>query len=262
MSLAPRGKEFGKLSSAQLEDLLAFRTQMNEMGREVPALVNSPRMSRLLARSSVQFHWSWAYELELSEMVALMLMTVDELGMVKDAVQSEDPQQSIIDATKVYEPGPERVRPTRLLFGTALLMASFNSMRSLGLYSQSLNSLIHAGRNGDDDSLVSAVRVDPTAITAPSVAKRLAIATMAGEKRFLRRITKAAGEGPHKALLAFDELRFATALLKEAGAFEVATRSQLYETLVSRLGLYEHRKGDPMKGLFRNVDLWRGESTT
>jgi hypothetical protein len=255
-------KEFGKLSSDQLDEILAFRRQMLGIGQQLPSLVRTKRLSRLLSRRSVEFQWSWAYELELSEMLALMLMTIGEAGIVMRAAQTADPQQSIIDDTKAYEPRPGRVRPARLVFAIALLMANFNSVRSLGLYSKSINRLIRDGCGGDDDAFVSAIRVDPTAIAAPSLAKRLAIATMAGEKKFLRRITKAAGEGPHKALLVFDQLRFATALLEDSGAFEVATRSQLYETLVNRLGLYEHKKGDPMKGLFRNVDLWRKASST
>lgn len=255
-------KEFGKLSSDQLDAILGFRRQMAELSGVIPRIVSSPRFSRLLARRSVEFQWSWAYELELSEMLALMLMIVGEAGIVTRAAQADDPQQSLIDATRAYEPGPERVRPTRLVYAVALLMANFNSVRSLGLYSRSINRLIRDGCGGDDDAFVLAVRVDPAAIAAPSLAKRLAIATMAGDKKFLRRVAKAAGEGPHKALLVFDELRFATALLEESGAFEVATRSQLYETLVNRLGLYEHKKGDPMKGLFRNVDLWRKASST
>lgn len=257
-----QAKEFGKLTADQLETVLAMRRSALEMGSQVPELLRHPRLRKLLARKSVQFHWSWAYELEFSEMLALQLLVSGDAGMVTLALGSPDPQQHVIDSVSALDESPKRARASQLLLVLSLLMANFYAVKAVGLYAKTMNQLIREGNSGDDESFINAARIDPTSLAAPSFAKRMSIAAMKGDKKLLRRVAKATVEGPHKALKVFDELRYAAVLLEESGGFRVASRSKVFETLVDRLGLYEARKGDPMKGLFRNLDLWRKASTT
>ena len=106
----------------------------------------------------MEFQWSWAYELRYSEMLALALAIIGESDMVARAAQAENPQQALIDDVKTYNPKPDRVRPTRLLYGVALLMASFYSVRSLSLYSKSRKRqsfCVHTGALHDWTNMTS-----------------------------------------------------------------------------------------------------------
>jgi len=51
-------------------------------------------------------------------------------------------------------------------------------------------------------------------------------------------------------------------VLDEAGAFESASRTHIFNVLANRLGLYEQLKGDPKKGLETLFARWKEDATT
>lgn len=255
-------KEFGKLTSDQLARLLSLRDGVDSIAELNAGMANSPRIKALLAKEKVPFQWSWIYEFSYGEMLALGLATIGEADMISLAGAAEDPQEHLISDAEAYDPGPHRPKASQLLQGLAFVMAGHNALRAIELYSKPLNRLIAEGRAGSDESFLKAVRVDPSCLSCPSLAKRISLAAMRGERKFLRRIHKAALEGPNKGLLVYRKLRIATALLHEAGAFQKASRQRVYQVLVEELGLYEGIKGDPLKSLFRNMNLWRKDAAT
>lgn len=257
-------KTLGVLSVEQLSQLLAIYDEMSTVADEFPSIIRSKRVGRLLSNPNIVFQWGWAYEFTLPEMMAMAFVGIDEANAIFEATRSGDPHQHLIDFAKGYEPDFSSGKPkaSKLLWNLALMMAIHHSMRSLKLYARSLNRLILRGQQGDDESFICAVRIDPSCFDAPSLSKRMAIAQMGKDRRFLKRIYKAAADGPNASLRVHEKLRFTTVILDEAGSFEAATQGYLYDVLVEELNLYESRKGDPKKGLFRNLDLWRKLSTT
>lgn len=255
-------KELGKLNSDQLSRLLSLQDGVHLMAKSNAEIANSPRVRALLAKEQVLFQWSWIYEMSYAEMFAFGLSVIDETDMISAAVAAADPQEHIIADAESYDPSAHRPKASQLLQGLAFALAGYHSLRAIELYSKPLNRLIAEGRSGNDESFLKAVRVDPTCLSSPSLAKRISVASMRGERRFLRRIHKAAQEGPNKGLQIYRKLRTATTLLDEAGAFDKASRQRIYEVVVEELRLYEGVKGDPFKSLFRNMKLWRKDAAT
>lgn len=255
-------KDLGKLNADQLSRLLALQDGVHSMARMNAQVANSPRLKALLAREGLFFQWSWLYELSYAEMIACGLSAIGEAHLIASAAAADDPQESLIADAEAYDPDPHRPKASQLLQGVAFMVAGFHSMRAIELYSKPLNRLIAEGREGNDDSFLKAVRVDPSSLSSPSLAKRVSLASMRGERKFLKRIHKAALEGPNKGLLVYRKLRTATTLLDEAGAFQKASRKRIYSVLVEELRLYEGIKGDPLKSLFRNMNLWRKDAAT
>ena len=257
-------RSLGALSAFQLGQLLAVYDDIDRVADEFPSIIKSKRVGRLLSSQNVAFQWGWAYERSLPEMMAMAFSGIDEANAVLEAARSGDPLQNLMDFAKVYEPDFSTGRPkaSKLLWNLAVMMAIHHSMRSLKLYARSLNRLIVRGQQGDDESFILAVRVDPSCFDAPSLSKRMAIAQMEKDRRFIKRIYKAAADGPNASLRVHEKLRFTTVVLDQSGSFEAASKDHLYTVLVEELNLYESRKGDPKKGLFRNLDLWRKVSST
>lgn len=255
-------KEFGGLTPDQLGRLLALQDGVHAMARMNAQVAKSPRLQRLLAKEGVMFQWSWLYEMAYVEMLVYGLSAIGEADIVTSALGADDPQEALIADAEAYDPEPHRPKASQLLQGVAVMMAGFNSMRAIELYSKPLNRLIAEGRAGNDNSFLKAARVDPSCLSSPSLAKRVSLASMRGERKFLKRIHKAALEGPNKGLLVYRKLRTATTLLDEAGAFQKASRKRIYAVLVEELRLYEGIKGDPLKSLFRNMSLWRKDAAT
>lgn len=255
-------KSLGRLNPDQLKRVLALYDGLHGMARELPSIVEAPRVKRLLARPGVFFQWSWAYEASYAEMLAMCLTAIGQSTMIATAASSDDPQESVISHAEAYDPAPHRPKASQLLQGLSFMVANYHSLRAIELYAVSLNRMFADGRDGDDDAFVKAVKVDSTCMSAPSLAKRLAIASIRGERKFIRRVHKAALEGPNKNLLVYRKLRYSAAVLQESGAFRAGNREHIFEVLAGELGLYESSRGDPYKSLFRTMDLWLKSATT
>lgn len=255
-------KDLGRLSSSQLARLLALQDGVHEIARLIADVANGPRLRALIAKEQVLFQWSWVYELSYAEMLVEALSVIGEADMISLANASKDPQEYLIADAETYDPSLHRPKASQLLQGVAFMMAAYHALRAIELYSKPLNRLIAEGRAGNDESFLKAVRVDPSCLSSPSLAKRVSVASMRGERKFLRRIHKAAQEGPNKGLQTYRKLRTATTFLDEAGAFDKASRQRIYEVVVEELRLYEGIKGDPFKSLFRNMKLWRKDAAT
>ena len=260
--MSGKEKSLGNLAPGQLASLLKLYDSVHEMANALPGIVDSPRMKRLLSRPDVFFQWSWAYEFHYSEMLALGISAIGQDEMITRAARAEDPQGTIISQAEAYDPEPHRPKASKFLQGVSYMVANYHSLRAIELYAVSLNRLIANGRAGDDDSFVKAVKVDATCMSSPSLAKRLSVASMRGERKFAKRVQKAALDGPNKNLLVYRKLRYSAVVLKESGAFRAGNREHIYDVLAGELGLYEHAKGDPYKSLFRTLDLWLKSATT
>ena len=87
------------------------------------------------------------------------------------------------------------------------------------------------------------------------------LAIFRSDKRFLKQI-KGAYATPRQKLAVYADLRFVEALLHEAEAFEAAPSEHIYEVVVNRLALYDHRGDDAGKSLMTLFTRWRESATT
>ncbi|MGH8108739.1 MAG: hypothetical protein ACREO1_08515 [Arenimonas sp.] len=257
-------KTLGKLSPDQLAQFMVLFSTFAEIDQMLPSLLENPRLLKLINHRSVIFQWSWMYELSFAEMLVIGLKTMNETAFVSKAAKSIDPQQAVLDYVKDYEPDFSAGKPksSQSLKALAFLNAIRYTMRSMTLYSISINRLIELGNSGDDESFVKAVSIDPTVLSSPSMAKKVSLAKMAGDNKFLQRLHKAAINGPSKKLQVHEKFRFATLAVHEGGGFKNGNHEHVFEVFANELALCEGRRGDPYKSFIRNVDLWTKASST
>ena len=229
-------------------------------------LQDKPRFLRLLRSRRIQFQWAALYELQVAELIALLLFALDDDGSVRKGLfEAEDKQEYVIqlgeDAASDDDVTPIRVKTRKILTALALLQVLLKSIEAIQYYSLSMDELVAKASMGNEDALVRAVSIDPTVLNCPPIAHRFSLAVVSGDKKLLRRISKAF-QGPHKGKLPNRQLRYVQRILDEAGAFQSATRSHIFEVVATKLGLYEQMKGDPKKGLDTLFARWKADAAT
>lgn len=259
-------KTLGLIDESQLGRVLALIRSSDISDDFYAGIQRKPRLKRLLNSSRIQFQWAPLYELQIAELFALLIFTLDDDGSLQKGLkEAQDKQEFAISLGEkvIAEPdGPAvRIRARKILTAIALLQVLVKSMEAVQYFSLTMDELVRKAAAGNDEAMVRAVSIDPTVLSCPPIAHRFSVAVMTKEKNLLRRISKAFN-GPHKGKIPNRDLRYIQRVLDEAGAFEVASRSQIFDVLANKLGLYEQLKGDPKKGLETLLARWREDATT
>jgi len=105
------------------------------------------------------------------------------------------------------------------------------------LYKRSLCALVAEIREGDDNALFDAVRVDRSAVSCPTIAARISQAELLGEKRFFLRLRSALKGPSKKHWEGYRDLRYSLAVLREMG-FDQLSDAELEHLLVDVLKVY------------------------
>jgi hypothetical protein len=256
-------KSLGNLSPEQLAQIIETLREVNGWEGLMSLLEQKPRVKRLLRHKTVMFYWAWAYELPLAMLLALLGHTMAGSEAFKTVKAAEDKQEAVLNLDKApeFEPPKGRVKARQALLVIALLQALIKSLECIQQYSEPMSVLVERAGSGDREAFRNLVRIDPSAIAAPTVAKVISVAVMNGDRKLLKAV-KGAFDSPRVALAPYRELRFTEAVLTEAGAFASASREHIFEVVASKLGLYEQEKGDPFKGLFTFFDRAQKKRTT
>jgi hypothetical protein len=263
-SVNTKRKSLGKLSPEQLGRLLKLSHEMPSLGDLGVWLLSRPKFIRMLAESGAVFHWAWAYELSLPELIGLMVYAagdVDDLMRIADA---DDPQEAVLSLAESTSNQPDDADDTpawhRLLV-IELLVAVIKCIECYRSYSESVCDLVAKARAGDRAAILKAVRIDPSVLASPSIAEQVSLAVLESDKQFLKQV-KGAYATPRKKLAVYTDLRFVGVLLREAEAFEHAPSEHIYDVVVNRFGLYDQRGGDARKGLLTLFKRWQESATT
>ena len=145
-------KTLGKLSPDQVHQLNGLIDQFSSIDALIVEMQAIPRFRRLLARPSVQFQWSFLYEMSFMEMTIAMISALGEMQFISDAAKTEDPQQAVFDYIENYESNvvSSRVRASKLLMVAALLIAVRNAIKAMEFYSVPINRLVELCVQGDE----------------------------------------------------------------------------------------------------------------
>lgn len=259
-------KSLGKLSDTQLQRFVALTRSIDVWKNFYSALEDKPRFQRIIRSGRIQFQWAPLYELQMAELIALLIFTLDDDGSLRRGLEeAEDKQEFVIalgeELVADDDESPIRVRSRKIITALALLQVLLKSIESIQYYSQTMGELVAKVAAGSDEALVRAVTIDPTVLNCPPVAHRFALAVISRDKKLLRRISKAF-MGPHKGKMPNRTLRYIERVLEESGAFEAAPRSHIFEVVANKLGLYEQLRGDPKKGLETLFARWRADAAT
>lgn len=256
-------KTLGSVSPNQFARTVALIDELDSVSDVYALLKQKPRFKRLVESPRIGFFWSWVYELPYVQVLALLIIGMADQAELAALKAAEDKTEFLIRQAETADELPEigRVKASRILPILALQMALAKSAESFSLYSVSMNELVERVGKGDREAMLRAIRVDPTVLSAPTVAHQFSLAVMKRDKRFIQRVKKAL-DGPHKGLYPYKKLRYSAVILEEAGALVAGNREHVFDVVANKLKLYDQRQGDPFKGLFTQFARWKQHAST
>lgn len=230
-------KDYGKLTTAQFQTLICGLGEVNAERTNFSELMARVPKEKLDAVLIGGFNWGALYELPFVEHLALVAVAFNYSATLTKAVASPDPQQHILD--HLHPPLEFEAHPAfelQQLIGLALSLQ--RTILSIMLFQRSLSGLVQEVREeGNLDALFNAVRVDRTVMTCPSVADKIAMAELRGDKHFFLRLRNSLKGPSHKHWAAYCDLRYSLYVLRELG-FDKMTDDQLEQLLVHTLKVY------------------------
>lgn len=233
-------KEYGKLTAVQFKALIDKLPELRKQRGELSELVRGVPKAKLEELLPRDYSWSEIYELPFIEHLALMLFVIDEVDFIHQAAQAPDPQQVVLDGLdpdddEEWTGGWHGLFEKKHL--TGMLFTLQRTLLSIMLYQKTMSTLIDEVRQGNDDSLFDAVRVDRAAVACPTIAARICRAELLHDKHFFIRLRNALKGPSQKHWQSYQDLRYALCVLRDLG-FDKLSDDQLENLLVHQLKVY------------------------
>lgn len=250
----------------RLRWLLTTRKKTTRIKQETADDLKDSAVFELAESASLTFSWAHFYELSLLSHLYLMtvafgldqgiwhLKDVDEVfaHLHKLNEESDGPDHFLyLEESTIYE----------IELYLALAQSCDLSIKSIATYSLSMNELIARVRGGSDDAFFKAIKIDPSSLFAPSMARRFSFALLENDRRFMSRYRSAIKKGPDQRRAPYSELRIVQQAMKEMGAFQSLSRAEIHDLIVNQLGIYGKKDSDTLKALFALLDTWKHKST-
>jgi hypothetical protein len=233
-------KEFGKLTTEQFKSLIQTLPEIRKESSSLAEAVRNIPEDRFNEMLKKDFYWALVYELSFVEHLSFLLLALDKLEFIKSVSKSADPTKCLLDSLETdddyqWNGGWNGLFDKQDLVG--LVYSLQRTILSIMIYQKTLNQLVEEVRQGLDDSLFDAVRLDRSIVAAPTIAARIARAELRQDKRFFERLRSAIKGPSQKHWEAYKDLRFALYTLRDLG-FDNLTDDQLVDLLVNQLKVY------------------------
>jgi hypothetical protein len=255
-------KEFGKLSADQIRQLVALLPTFEALRNEfMDDIKGKPWVGEAIDEG---VWWAPLYELSMEQHLGLLFKATGLDKAVQEAVKSEDPASEIL---KLWKDDSvlgqiEPVEGFKPFHAINIAMSLERSLDSLVVWGRYLNELVAAVREGDDESLFKAVRIDPSVVSCPSVAMRISKATVLGDKKFLRALGRALEGRTQRQARYLRAVRLAIQALREAGV-ESISDEQLRDLFLKKPEIYKAPpSASPEKALRKHFHASKRKSTT
>lgn len=233
-------KKYGKLTSDQFKRAIARLPEIKASIKELPELLRSASSRAIRDALDGGMYWSALYELPLAQHSAFGLYLLGQKDRLLDIAKAEDPHEAMlrfVEGEEELEGRGQDGEDLDLATALAVLVSFQRTVLSIMLYKRSMSALVSEIREGNDESLFLAVRVDRTALTSPTVAQRIAKAEIRGEKHFFARLRSSLKGPSKKHWEAYADLRFSLVLLREMG-LDSMSDAELEHLLVDVLQVY------------------------
>lgn len=233
-------KEYGKLTVEQFKALISRLPEIRKQQGELADIVRAVPKARLEELLPKDYYWADVYELSFIDHMALLLMAMDKLEFIHQAAQSDDPQQVVLDDLDMPDDG-EWNGGWQGLFEKAdligLVAALQRTILSIMVYQKPLSTLVEEVRQGNNDALFDAVRLDRSMMACPTFAARISKAELSRDNHFFLRLRKALKGPSQKHWQSYQDLRYALFVLRDLG-FDKLSDDQLENLLVHQLKVY------------------------
>lgn len=220
-------KEYGKLTTEQFRAVIGQLPEVRRQSADLQTLVRTipkERSSKVLVEG---FNPPDLYELDFPEHLAVVLLCLGAQRWLKGIARSDDPQQQMIEDMQRQGFG-EEFKPLCAPGAIAGLVFTLQrTLLSVFLYKRTTSSLVAEVREGDStDTLFQAVRVDRSAVAAPTIARQIALAEMRKDETFFLHL-RSALKGPQKKhWAAYQDLRYAFTSSRSATKALASSRSR------------------------------------
>jgi hypothetical protein len=237
-------KEYGKLTADQFKQLIQQLPEIKKEGESLEDVVKSASKERINELLEKDFYWAEIYELTFVEHLAFLMMAIDKVEFLKEAKNTPDPTQYFIDHFEVegdfedWNGGWQGLFKKQDLIG--LMVTLQKTILSIMIYQKTMQTLVEEVRQGNDDSLFDAVRLDRSSVACSIFAARIAKAEFTHDKHFFIRLRNAFKGPTQKHWQSYQDLRFALFTLRDLG-FDSLTDDQLVNLLVKQLKVYPDR---------------------
>lgn len=258
------------LTNIQLRQLTTAAQAVRADAAEVALDLEKMPRERREELFGPQLWWAWAYELTMTQQIALHLWCLGLIDQLNIALEgSKDKAQSIFDFANNHEPD-EKVMSE--LFGNeenkgrrevwfALLIAHVRQIDSLEREGSYLSDLVERVGNGDDEAFFKALRVDRTAISCPTFGARISRAEIENDGQFFKNMAGALKKKWKKKSprqkMDHKGLRVALQATHETGRLDRLSMTEADELFIKELGLYSNDGEDPARGLQRFILRWK-----
>lgn len=234
-------KEYGKLTLEQFKALIIKLPEVRKQQGELVEMVRAVPKERLEALLPKDFSWAGVYEIPFIEHLALLLLAMDKVDFIHQAAQSGDPQQAVLDDFDTPDDDDDWNGGWQGQFEKAdligLVVALQRTILSIMIYQKPLSTLVEEVRQGNDDALFDAVRIDRSMVACPTFAARISKAELSRNNHFFLRLKKALKGPSQKHWQNYQDLRYALYVLRELGIDKLSD-DQLENLLVHQLKVY------------------------
>lgn len=190
------------------------------------------------------FTWAHLYEVPFPTLLLGFLAVAGVDQAVAHALRQESPIKAALDLPSVIQDmdwsggAGGTFSPGDLL---GYLHAVTGNLDCLLIYGCYLNDLIGKAREGDMDSLLNAIRIDPSAVAGPTGSFFVSISVVEGDKTFLKAVGQAMSGKTGRQASYLKKFRFLMQVLREANELGRPTR-ELME-LAFNVGAYARSPG-------------------
>ena len=238
MLMTEAEKEYGKLSADQFRRFIGKLPELRAGAKDLPDLLRSATSDKVRAVLDEGIYWAAFYELPFVTHIALIFCLLGQKDRVIELAKLEDPQEAMLQwMDEDVEPAGPDGAELDLGGVLAAVVSMQRTVLSIMLYRRSMSALIEEVRDGNDESLFQAVRIDRSAMACPSIALRISKAELLGERRFFERLRSALKGPSKKHWEAYSDLRYSLAILREMG-FDSMSDAELEYLLVDLLKVY------------------------
>lgn len=237
-------KTCGKLTQDDLKALFLLLPQLDQERQELQAKIAEKPEAFAEKFLTTGFKWAHLYEVPFPELLLGFLAVAGVDQAVAHVVRQEAPVKAALalpDAIQDMEwsgGSGGKFTPGDLL---GYLHAVTGNLDCLLIYGCYLNDLIGRAKEGDMDSLLNAIRIDPSTVAGPTASFFISISIVEGDKAFLKAIGQAMSGKTGRQASYLKKFRFLMQVLHEASELGRPTK-ELVE-LAFNVGAYVRSPG-------------------
>ncbi|ODS89581.1 MAG: hypothetical protein ABS45_16665 [Comamonas sp. SCN 65-56] len=190
------------------------------------------------------FQWAHLYEVPFEQLLKVFLAIAGVDRLVAEASKEDAPYKALLDL-------PQEIGDMEWSGGTGgkftygdllgYMHAVIGSLDCLLIYGCYLHDLIAEARQGDLQSLLKAIRIDPSVVTGPTASLFISVSVVEGDKPFLKSVGVAMSGKTGRQARYLKKFRLLMQLLHEVGELGRPTR-ELMELALS-VGAYDRVPG-------------------